>query len=208
MAILEASCAQNAPGRSTMRPPEALLPWNPTWESSHAVACTSRVSQFFGLENEGGVRGDREGDGLVFFYWNHRRGGGLPEAGGPGSGRVSAGNLVGGGLFFFSGPKFSPREVEDRFSHIFSSGFPLKLGIHKKRQGNPQEKMRKTLSSTFPMDCVFRESRLNFSVSLEIFNLDLQSPELSTTKNQEWPEYGWRTKMDQNGPLQAKTDQF
>ena len=35
MAILEAPCAQNAPGRSTMRLPEALLPRNPTWESSH-----------------------------------------------------------------------------------------------------------------------------------------------------------------------------
>ena len=33
MAILEAPCAQNAPGRSTMRPPEALLPRNPTWGS-------------------------------------------------------------------------------------------------------------------------------------------------------------------------------
>ena len=35
MAILEAPCAQNAPGRSTMHLPEALLPRNPTWESSH-----------------------------------------------------------------------------------------------------------------------------------------------------------------------------
>ena len=35
MAILEAPCAQNAPGRSTMRPPEALPPRNPTWESPH-----------------------------------------------------------------------------------------------------------------------------------------------------------------------------
>ena len=35
MAILEAPCAQNALGRSTMRLPEALLPRNPTWESSH-----------------------------------------------------------------------------------------------------------------------------------------------------------------------------
>ena len=35
MAILEAPCAQNALRRSTMRPPEALLPRNPTWESSH-----------------------------------------------------------------------------------------------------------------------------------------------------------------------------
>ena len=42
MAILEASCAQNAPGRSTMCLPEALLPRNPTWESSY----------FWGLTNE------------------------------------------------------------------------------------------------------------------------------------------------------------
>ena len=25
---------------------------------------------------------------------------------------------------------------------------------------------------------------------------------------QEWPEYSWRTQMDQNGPLQAKMDHF
>ena len=35
MATLEAPCGQNAPGRNTMRPPEALLPRNPTWESPH-----------------------------------------------------------------------------------------------------------------------------------------------------------------------------
>ena len=35
VAILEAPCAQNAPGRSTMRPSEALLPRNPTNLSSH-----------------------------------------------------------------------------------------------------------------------------------------------------------------------------
>ena len=40
MAILEAPCAQNAPGRSTMRPPEALLPRNPTWESPHFSGLT------------------------------------------------------------------------------------------------------------------------------------------------------------------------
>ena len=41
VAILEALCAQNAPGRSTMRPPEALLPRNPTWESSHFSGLTN-----------------------------------------------------------------------------------------------------------------------------------------------------------------------
>ena len=41
MAILEAPCAQNAPGRSTMRPSEALLPRNPTWESSHFSGLTN-----------------------------------------------------------------------------------------------------------------------------------------------------------------------
>ena len=41
MAILEAPCAQNAPGRSTMRPPEALLPRNPTWESPHFSGLTN-----------------------------------------------------------------------------------------------------------------------------------------------------------------------
>ena len=41
MAILEAPCAQNAPGRSTMRPPEGLLPRNPTWESSHFSGLTN-----------------------------------------------------------------------------------------------------------------------------------------------------------------------
>ena len=40
IAILEAPCAQNALGRSTMRLPEALLPWNPTWESSHLWGLT------------------------------------------------------------------------------------------------------------------------------------------------------------------------
>ena len=40
MAILEAPCAQNAPGRSTMRPPEALLPRNPTWGSPHFSGLT------------------------------------------------------------------------------------------------------------------------------------------------------------------------
>ena len=40
MAILEAPCAQNAPGRSTVRPPEALLPQNPTWESPHFSGLT------------------------------------------------------------------------------------------------------------------------------------------------------------------------
>ena len=44
MAILEASCAQNAPGRSTMRLPEALLPRNPTWESSHFQGLTKSAS--------------------------------------------------------------------------------------------------------------------------------------------------------------------
>ena len=46
MAILEAPCAQNAPGRSTMRPPEALLPRNPTWESPHFSGLTTRLNQF------------------------------------------------------------------------------------------------------------------------------------------------------------------
>ena len=41
MAILEAECAQNAPGRSTMRPPEALLTRNPTWESPHFSGLTN-----------------------------------------------------------------------------------------------------------------------------------------------------------------------
>ena len=41
MANLEAPCAQNAPGRSTMRLPEALLPRNPTWESSHFWGLTT-----------------------------------------------------------------------------------------------------------------------------------------------------------------------
>ena len=40
MAILEAPCVQNAPGRSTMRLAEALLPRNPTWESSHSWGLT------------------------------------------------------------------------------------------------------------------------------------------------------------------------
>ena len=43
MAILEAPCAQNAPGRSTMRPTEALLPRNPTRESPHFSGLTIRV---------------------------------------------------------------------------------------------------------------------------------------------------------------------
>ena len=43
MAILEAPCAQNAPGRSTMRPPEALLPRNPTWESPHFSGLTMGI---------------------------------------------------------------------------------------------------------------------------------------------------------------------
>ena len=42
MAILEAPCAQNAPGRSTMRLPEALLPRNPTWEFSHFWGLTTQ----------------------------------------------------------------------------------------------------------------------------------------------------------------------
>ena len=48
MAILEAPCAQNALGRSTMRLPEALLPRNPTWESSHfwGLAIRSHRSHF------------------------------------------------------------------------------------------------------------------------------------------------------------------
>ena len=41
MAILEAPCAQNAPDRSTMRLPEALLSRNPTWESSHFWGLTT-----------------------------------------------------------------------------------------------------------------------------------------------------------------------
>ena len=40
VAILQAPCAQNEPGRSTMRPPEAMLPRNPTWESSHFSGLT------------------------------------------------------------------------------------------------------------------------------------------------------------------------
>ena len=43
MAILEAPCAQNAPGRSTMRPPETLLPRNPTWESPHFSGLTNII---------------------------------------------------------------------------------------------------------------------------------------------------------------------
>ena len=46
VAILEAPCAQNAPGRSTMRPPDALLPRNPTWESSHFSGLTRIVSYY------------------------------------------------------------------------------------------------------------------------------------------------------------------
>ena len=45
MAILEAPCAQNARGRSTMRPPDALLPRNPTWESPHFSGLTRRCKQ-------------------------------------------------------------------------------------------------------------------------------------------------------------------
>ena len=41
--FLEVPCAQNALGRSTMRPPEALLPRNPTWESPHFSGLTNRV---------------------------------------------------------------------------------------------------------------------------------------------------------------------
>ena len=41
MAILEAPYAQNAPGRSTMRPPEALPPRNPTWGSPHFSGLTT-----------------------------------------------------------------------------------------------------------------------------------------------------------------------
>ena len=41
--ILEAPCAQKAPARSTMRPPEALWPRNPTWESSHFSGFTMGV---------------------------------------------------------------------------------------------------------------------------------------------------------------------
>ena len=39
-------CAQNAPGRSTMRLPEALLPRNPTWESPHFSGLTNRFRTF------------------------------------------------------------------------------------------------------------------------------------------------------------------
>ena len=53
VAILEAPCAQNAPGRSTMRPPEALLPRNPTWESSHFSGLTNSVSLFGPTEFRG-----------------------------------------------------------------------------------------------------------------------------------------------------------
>ena len=42
MATWEAPCAQNEPGRSTMRPPEALLPRNPTWESPHFSGLTTK----------------------------------------------------------------------------------------------------------------------------------------------------------------------
>ena len=46
-AILEAPCAQNAPGRSTVRPPEASLPRNPTWESSHFSGLTVYSASLF-----------------------------------------------------------------------------------------------------------------------------------------------------------------
>ena len=42
MAILEAPCAQNAPGRSTLPPLETLLPRNPTWESPHFSGLTKK----------------------------------------------------------------------------------------------------------------------------------------------------------------------
>ena len=51
MAILEAPCAQNAPGRSTMRLPEALLPRNPTWESSHFWGLTIKYDLFGRFES-------------------------------------------------------------------------------------------------------------------------------------------------------------
>ena len=40
VAILEAPCTQHVPGRSTLRPPEVLLPRNPTWDSSHLSGLT------------------------------------------------------------------------------------------------------------------------------------------------------------------------
>ena len=43
--ILEAPCAQNAPGRSTMRPPEALLPPNPTCQISGLAILCDRLLQ-------------------------------------------------------------------------------------------------------------------------------------------------------------------
>ena len=49
MAILEAPCAQNAPGRSTMRLLEALLPRNRTWESSDFWGLTIKSAPLFRL---------------------------------------------------------------------------------------------------------------------------------------------------------------
>ena len=45
MTILEAPRAQNAPGGSTMRLPEALLPRNPPWESSHFWGLTASAER-------------------------------------------------------------------------------------------------------------------------------------------------------------------
>ena len=58
MAILEAPCAQNAPGRSTMRPPEALLPRNPTWESPHFSGLTKKGPRNL-TRKMGGIRRPR-----------------------------------------------------------------------------------------------------------------------------------------------------
>ena len=51
MAILEAQCAQNAPGRSTMRPPEALLPQNPTCPSHLRPVILKPVGRIFEISD-------------------------------------------------------------------------------------------------------------------------------------------------------------
>ena len=61
MAILEAPCAQNAPGRSTMRPPEALLRRNPTWESP----------RFSGLTVEFHCYGTHNDFIHIFIVWEY-----------------------------------------------------------------------------------------------------------------------------------------
>ena len=125
MAILEAPCAQNAPGGSTMRLPEALLPRNPTWESSHFSGLTIREYSLKTPKFVGMTRLQHK-VGTNLFCWSY-------EFLGSVFGRTDFSRIL-----FFGPPFFFTDFVAGFFSSFLWEKVPRKILQENPRQNPPK----------------------------------------------------------------------